>query len=129
MPNLVHSLDACTLCLLFEKFSRVESNHSPRNFYSVHDCYGVTANNIESLIKDLQSIYIRLYTTEVYLQSFHKDLITFIQNVYRDYTYDEKTGILTVNSDKYSLPSPPKADDAILITTKDSLSNSLYAAN
>lgn len=43
---------------------------SPNNFYlkgGVHDCYGVTANNVSNLISNLQLTYISLYTYEVYI--------------------------------------------------------------
>ena len=40
MPNLVHSLDAASLALLIENFFKEDKT---KNFFSVHDCFAVTA--------------------------------------------------------------------------------------
>lgn len=56
MPNLIHSLDATSLTLLFDIFYRKVryNNNNNVNFYSVHDCFGVTAPNVRVLIEQLR---------------------------------------------------------------------------
>nr|ABR20838.1 RNA polymerase [Fusarium proliferatum] len=118
MPNLVHSLDATTLCVLYNLFSKssYKTKNKNINFYSVHDCYGVTAPNVESLIKHLQSTYINIYTDKNYIESFHKDIINNIYKVYGEdnCVYNEDLGIIFVNKVKYSIPKLPKVTDAVI---------------
>lgn len=47
MPNLIHSLDASSIAILYDYLS----NHNIRNVYTIHDCFAVTADNVEKLIK------------------------------------------------------------------------------
>ncbi len=71
MPNLVHSLDSSTLILLYYTFYNTIIEESQFvNFYSVHDCYGVTAKNAELLITILRSIYISIYSEEAFIKKF-----------------------------------------------------------
>ena len=48
MPNLVHSLDPTTIVLLYN-YSHTLKNKCV-SFYSIHDCFGVSANDMDSLI-------------------------------------------------------------------------------
>lgn len=47
--------------------------------YTVHDCFGVTANNIESLIKCLKSVYLKIYSEDTYLMKFDEGIIQSIK--------------------------------------------------
>lgn len=60
MPNLIHSLEKAYLTLLKKEFSKL--NPKINNFYSVHDCFAVTADMVKSLITIIKSVYIYLYT-------------------------------------------------------------------
>lgn len=48
MPNLVHSLDATTIVLLYNYLYTLKNKCV--SFYSIHDCFGVTANDLDILI-------------------------------------------------------------------------------
>lgn len=77
MPNLIHSLDANTLCDLYKKF--FERFEHPQ-FYSIHDCFGTTAEKVFELKYLLASVYTGLYSTDNYLLKFDRDVIDFINN-------------------------------------------------
>ena len=86
MPNLVHSLDASTLSLLYfalyYSITIGDENKSIGNFYSIHDCYGVTAKYAELWINNLRTIYIKIYSEDIFIKSLDKDIIEFIIESY-----------------------------------------------
>ena len=69
MPNLIHSLDAASLCLLFEQFSKNNKNEK-FNFYGVHDCYATSADKAVQLNIILKSIYTQIYSDNDYIRQF-----------------------------------------------------------
>lgn len=74
MPNLVHSLEASTTLSLLHfalyKYITGGDENKIINFYSVHDCYGVTAKYAELLINNLRTVYIKLYSEDVFIITF-----------------------------------------------------------
>jgi DNA-directed RNA polymerase len=78
MPNLIHSLDGGSLCLLAIKFFN-NYNVKPQ-FYSVHDCFGTTIDKIETLKTLLASVYTDIYSENVYLEKFDKSVLDYIEN-------------------------------------------------
>jgi DNA-directed RNA polymerase len=133
MPNLVHSLDATTLCLLYKLFSNSINNldlttHKNVNFYSVHDCYGITAPNVDLLIKNLQSTYINLYANKNYMESFHNYIIDNIYKIYGkdNCDYDEKKSIFTINNVKYKIPKLPNVTDSVKTKVFNNLNKATY---
>lgn len=63
MPNVIHSLDACSIALLYNIFSKETNN----NIYTIHDCFGVTAEKVTTLMSILKGVYIKIYSDEAYL--------------------------------------------------------------
>ena len=110
MPNLVHSLDASTLALLYNSFyNSVDNNNNYVNFYSVHDCYGVTAKYVDTLITLLRTVYIDIYSNKGYIQKFDHDVINSIITAYGEdkckYEYKTRTSPLGVPLFFFYIPS------------------------
>ena len=128
MPNLVHSLDASTLALLYNSFYNYVNNDNV-NFYSVHDCYGVTAKYVDILITLLKAVYIDLYSKEGYIQKFDRDIIRSILTAYGEdkCNYDKKYRIIYIGKKKIVLPSlPDVVNSYIKENAYKRLSNSLF---
>lgn len=86
MPNLIHSLDAASLALLFKKYHNREGSYN--SIYTVHDCFAVTANNVECLVDTMKCIYILIYSAADYLIRFDHNIKTFIKMNYPDIDLD-----------------------------------------
>jgi len=104
MPNLVHSLDAASLTLLYNSFYNTIKGDTFKNvnFYSVHDCYGVTANYVNLLIQMLRSVYILIYSGKGYIEKFDEDVINdIIKSQGEDKCiFDRENRIITINKRK-----------------------------
>lgn len=103
MPNLIHSLDAASLALLAEYHFNCENIN---NFYAIHDCFAVTANNIESLIKYLKLVYIRIYSEDDYLRNLDgsAEILNHIIFHYGKDCYNPDTRLITVDINDGSYP-------------------------
>jgi len=88
MPNLVHSLDAASLALLVDSFFKEITNSN--NIYAIHDCFAVTANNMDNIINMLKLTYIKIYSEEAYLLKLDKCIRENIKNVYGNKSFNDK---------------------------------------
>jgi len=83
MPNLIHSLDATSLNMLYQQFKKAyeykESNILPQ-FFSVHDCFGTTCDKVSTLKTILASVYTELYSSKPYLIKFDNYIFENIEN-------------------------------------------------
>lgn len=79
MPNLIHSLDSSSLILLLNKYF-YDYKQEWKNIYAIHDCFAVTANNMEYIINTLKTVYISLYADEGYLIKLNRGFIEHIKN-------------------------------------------------
>jgi len=95
MPNLIHSLDAASLTLLCDSFFKDLSLNN-QNIFTVHDCFAVTANNVEVLYEYLKGVYISLYSNSDYLKSFDAGIISNIKLVYGKEAFDDETREINV---------------------------------
>jgi DNA-directed RNA polymerase len=114
MPNLVHSLDAASLIRLYYAFYNFKSKASEIvNFYSIHDCFAVTANDVETLIHYIRTIYIEIYSNEKYIKDFDRDILNVIFTSFgKDHVvYNEKERTITISCNEefkvYDLPKLP----------------------
>ena len=132
MPNLVHSLDSTSLCLLYDGFYKEVVQKDVVNFYSVHDCFGVTANNVDLLINSLKSVYISIYSDKTYLEQFDKQILGNIKAVYGEdkceYIETSKGRYIVIKDTKYLLPDiePLIKNTLTLSNTYKSLRKSLF---
>jgi DNA-directed RNA polymerase len=77
MPNLIHSLDATSMFLLYEEF--IKNYGDIVNLYTIHDCFATTADKGEKLLILIRSIYTKLYIENSYLRTFDEGIIYIIQ--------------------------------------------------
>lgn len=93
MPNLVHSLDAASLCLVTGNYFKEN-----KNFFSIFDCFAVTCNKVNLLTTLLNTAYCVIYTNKKYLIDFHSNFLANIKNCYGENSVllDEEKDILTV---------------------------------
>jgi len=99
MPNLIHSLDATTIAILYSNFKNIGP------LYTVHDCFGVTANNVPRLILKLKLVYIQLYSSTGYLKKFDTFVKTTINETCGDDTYKIGEDFVNIPSKKYKSAS------------------------
>lgn len=97
MPNLIHSLDATSLSLLYESFF---NTHPNPQFFSIHDCFGTTTDKVFLLKTMLASVYTDLYSSEPYLYKFDKDIFDYIEDK-TDYKVDRGNRIIKLAKGDY----------------------------
>lgn len=108
MPNLIHYLDSTVLFLLFNVFSSsIEGTGGVAIFYSVHDCYGVSAKYVAKLISLLKTIYIDLYSNISYIKQFDNDKIELIKLTYGEkyFIYDQDNRVIHLEDKIIKLPN------------------------
>jgi DNA-directed RNA polymerase len=79
MPNLIHSLDAASLCLLIDKYFKTFDN-TTKNIFAIHDCFSTTCKNMKFIIESLKLIYISIYSDKVYLKELDENMVKHIKN-------------------------------------------------
>lgn len=73
-------------------FSDVNQNeYSKINFFAIHDCFAVTANNIVNLIKIIKLVYIKIYSEDSYLKRFDVGIINSIKLHYGNDVFKDDT--------------------------------------
>lgn len=107
MPNLVHSLDAASLCLLIESYF---SNNNSFYIYSIHDCFAVPCSKVSNLLELLKTVYCIIYSDSKYLQVFDRDFREDIISIFgkEAVTFNDKNGKVTVttNTDTITIKYP-----------------------
>ena len=127
MPNLIHSLDASSLALLVNLY--FNSNQNTKNFFSVHDCFAVTANDVENITTLLKHTYITIYSKDKYLIKLDNDIKQFIKSAFGSDSLNDDTLEINVPSFK----TPLKFPDVNKVLGKkfdfEGLKNSKYIIN
>jgi DNA-directed RNA polymerase, mitochondrial len=109
MPNLIHSLDASSLALLVELFfseQDIDEDNSTNinNFYSIHDCFAVTANNIDKLINVIKVVYISIYSDDQYIRKFDQGIIDSIKLHLGKNSFNDSSKTIEINNKKIQYP-------------------------
>lgn len=89
MLNLIHSLDAASLALLLDLY--FNNCYKVNNIYTVHNCFAVIANNIDSLMLLLKLVYRKIYSQDSYIIKLDRGIKDYIKNHYGDKSLNEKT--------------------------------------
>lgn len=97
MPNLIHSLDATTMSLLYKIFTKRYFNPQ---FFSIHDCFGTTCDKVYVLKALLASVYTDLYSNDHYLIKFDMDLFEIIKKS-TDYKVDYNNRTIELPNGNY----------------------------
>ena len=105
MPNLIHSLDAASLSLILDMFYQEHKNEFNKiNFFAIHDCFAVTANNIVNLIKIIKLVYIKIYSDDSYLKRFDEGIINSIKLQFGKDSFNDVTKKIKVNGSTFDYP-------------------------
>ena len=103
MPNLIHSLDAANIHMLCDKL-----NHEP--LYTIHDCFATTANNMETIERNVKSSFIEIYfNNTTYLEKMHNSLIDQIKSYNLEIIKIDNKEIINYNNEHLEIPVLPKA--------------------
>jgi len=107
MPNIVHYLDAASLCLVIVNYFKQIYNV---NFYSIHDCFAVPCNKVNNLIGLLKIAYCIIYSDNKYLLEFDSNFRSTIKKSYgKDaVSFNEEEGkiIIKFKTDTFILKYP-----------------------
>jgi len=122
MPNIIHSLDASSIALLYKAFSAEGFD----NIYTIHDCFAVTANNVELLIDLLKGVYIKIYSDDVYLADLDNYIKNTIINTFGKNVFTSDFKYIYVGSNRERLPYPSIEKVLNLDTSINGLKYSQY---
>ena len=115
LPNLIHSLDASTLTILVNKL-KVNGYNVP--FYSVHDCFASTANNMSLIKKLYKESLVDIYNDNKVLKIFEKDLLQYIDELVVN---DEKVAeIIKLKTPSLKLIINPNLNKKLMKNLKES---------
>ena len=119
-PNLIHSLDATTIAMLYNYLDGI-------SIYMIHDCFAVTAKHVPLLIYKLKMVYIRLYSSHKYLIDFDNIVRLSINKTYGDQVFK-------VNGKYVNMPDTnkpilyPDVNDIINIYSEDTIDRLKYSS-
>ena len=129
IPNIIHSLDASHLINLINRANL----NGLTNVISIHDCFGIHPNKMNSLKQLVITEFINLYTEDDFLAKFHKQVMkSLVDNKYEIITTTNKIknigGLSSTKTVKYVIiddeevliPNLPKKGNLNLNLMKNS---------
>nr|QWO71370.1 RNA polymerase [Termitomyces sp. T123] len=125
MPNLVHSLDAASLCLVITNYFKQNDN---LNFYSIHDCIAVPCSKVSSMIGLLKSAYCIIYSESKYLLGFDSNLRSIIKKSYgeEEVIFNDEKGNIKIKNGNITLKYPSIKSVIPHTESKINVNNSNY---
>lgn len=127
MRNLIHSLNS-SIALLYN----LQAKCGKANIYTVYDCFAVTADKVDLLISLLKSVYMTIYSGNVYLKNLDthvKNTIISTQGVATIREIDGKSYVIIERGDnEQDKVLFPSVDDVIDMSTciKGVVNSSLF---
>ena len=101
MPNLIHSLDAASLAIVVDIFFSGKDDYTKGfNFFAIHDCFAVSANNMVRLIKLIKLVYIKIYSEDSYLKRFDQGIKNSIKLQFGQEAFTADNKFIVVNTDQ-----------------------------
>ena len=94
MPNLIHSLDASSLSLLYDKFNYI---FDQPQFLAILDCFGTTLDKVFLLKTLLASVYMDIYSNDPYLDKFDANILDYIEQTGK--IIDKEKRLVEINVD------------------------------
>ena len=102
-PNLVHSLDASNIHLLYNKLTG-------QPLYTIHDCFATTANNMEFIEHYVKDAFIKIYFSNGnYLEKMHYSIIEQINSYSPIVTKSDGNEYVIIQDKEYIVPKLPKS--------------------
>jgi DNA-directed RNA polymerase len=62
-PNYIHSMDAAHMAMTINK---MYSEHKIRDFWAVHDCFGVHASDTDALVEVVRKSFHEIYSERTF---------------------------------------------------------------
>ena len=119
IPNFIHSMDASNIILLIKKVNDLNFD-----IVTIHDCFGVHANNAEILSYMVKQCFISIYLNKDTIEKFHK---LNVLNVRALYNVDEaENTVIDKNGCVLDIPLKPTLGDMDL---KAQLADANYFIN
>lgn len=129
MPNLIHSLDAASIAILVNLLFKENEYIS---IYTIHDCFAVPTNLVDSLYSQLKLAYLTIYSSDNFLENFDTRIRELIKSSYGENSFNENTLKILINDTEISYPDINTIfiindnKSKIKINIKDKLQNSSY---
>jgi len=104
IPNFIHSMDASNIILLIKKVNNLNFD-----IVTIHDCFGVHANNAEILSYMVKESFISIYINKDTIEKFHKLSLINIRAVYVVDRNESK--VINKSGSEINIPLKPKLGD------------------
>ena len=80
IPNFIHSMDASNIVILVKKVTELNLN---LNIITIHDCFGIHANQAELLSYLVKESFISIYGKKDCINKFHSISLEMIKSTYK----------------------------------------------
>ena len=132
MPNLIHSLDAANIHLLFKNMQKEKEKIN--SIYTIHDCFATTANQMFYLEYLIKLSFIQIYFSDGnYIEKMHNHIVEQIKSYAGDnFIISENNFVTTkgiiINNKYMEIPNIPEQfiSNKLAKDFTDGIMNSIY---